>query len=226
MFCNYCGAPNPDVASFCHKCGKLIERPSAVPVAVPVAAAPAGTQPISSVMDVTPSATPSATLSPSASAPSGAPQAVAPSPAARGTSFAVSEALSAAGRAQFTDGLTAEVRRQIDNKCIPVGIAAWIITMIAVARFSIPEFGQGWGLGICIVMAFVVAGIVTKIMHVFLEDKYLRPLADLSDEMLVNRYNEAKADRRAARTRTAISWAVIAIIVVLLLIAWVAAQRN
>jgi hypothetical protein len=140
--------------------------------------------------------------------------------------FAVSEALSAAARAQFTDGLIAETNHRIDNKCIPVGIVAWIITMIAVARFSIPEFGQGWGAGIGLVMAFVVAGIVTKIMHVFLEDKWVRPIAGLSDEMLVNRYNEAKADRRAARTRTAISWAVIAIIVVLLIIAWTAAQRH
>ena len=98
--------------------------------------------------------------------------------------------------------------------------------MIAVARFSIPEFGERWGIVIGLVMAFVVAGIVTKIMNVFLEDKWVRPIPDLSDEMLVNRYNEAKADRRAARTRTAISWAVIAIIVVVLIIAWVAAQRH
>jgi hypothetical protein len=72
----------------------------------------------------------------------------------------------------------------------------------------------------------MIAGIVFKVVKGALEDKYLRPIADLSDEMLVNRYNEAKADRRAARTRTAISWAVIAIIVVVLIIAWVAAQRH
>jgi hypothetical protein len=176
---------------------------------VPVAAAPAGTQPISYVVDVTPAAA----SPPIAPAPIVAPQAVA-------------TALSAPARAQFADGLIAETNRQIDDKCIPVGIVAWIITMIAVARFAIPAFGQGWGAGIALVMAFVVAGIVTKIMHVFLEDKWVRPIAGLSDEMLVNRYNEAKADRRAARTRTAISWAVIAIIVVLLIIAWAAAQRH
>lgn len=48
MFCNYCGAPNPDVASFCNKCGKAIARPpanlsaqeGAVWNAVPPASAP------------------------------------------------------------------------------------------------------------------------------------------------------------------------------------------
>jgi len=29
MFCNYCGAPNPDVALFCNKCGKAVVRPPA-----------------------------------------------------------------------------------------------------------------------------------------------------------------------------------------------------
>ena len=24
MLCNYCAAPNPDVASFCNKCGKAL----------------------------------------------------------------------------------------------------------------------------------------------------------------------------------------------------------
>jgi hypothetical protein len=57
-----------------------------------------------------------------------------------------------------------------------------------------------------------------------LESKYLRPIADYSDEMLVTRYNEAKAERRAARTRSVIGWAVIAIIFALLFIAWLAAR--
>jgi hypothetical protein len=29
MFCNYCGAPNPDDASFCSTCGKASARSSA-----------------------------------------------------------------------------------------------------------------------------------------------------------------------------------------------------
>jgi Zn-dependent protease with chaperone function len=43
--------------------------------------------------------------------------------------------------------------------------------------------------------------------------------------MLVSRYNEAKADRRAARTLSTIGWAVIAIIVVIVVIAWVASRQ-
>ena len=27
MFCNFCGAPNPDIALFCNKCGKAVVRP-------------------------------------------------------------------------------------------------------------------------------------------------------------------------------------------------------
>src|SRR5690349_23289142 len=30
MFCNSCGAPNPDSASFCNKCGKAVIRPAIV----------------------------------------------------------------------------------------------------------------------------------------------------------------------------------------------------
>ncbi len=132
-----------------------------------------------------------------------------------------------AARAQFTEGLVAEVNRQIQDKVIPAGLAAWIFTLVIVAHFTITWFGTRTGLIIAIVMAFVSAGgIVSPIVKGALESKYLRPIADLSDEMLVNRYNEAKADRRAAGTRTAISWAVIAIIVVVLIIAWVAAQHH
>jgi Tol biopolymer transport system component len=48
MFCNYCGAPNPDVASFCNKCGKAVVRVAASTLAqesalpsAPIAAPPA-----------------------------------------------------------------------------------------------------------------------------------------------------------------------------------------
>ena len=119
------------------------------------------------------------------------------------------------------------MRRRIEGKCFPAALAAWIFTLIIVAHFTITWFGTQTGLIIAVVIAFVSAGgIVSPIMKSMLENKYLRPIADLSDEMLVNRYNEAKADRRAAGTRTAISWAVIAIIVFVLIIAWVAAQRH
>ena len=211
MFCNYCGAPNADVASFCNKCGKAV---AGTPASAPVQAQPVTAQPIAYVMEMPPAP-------PSTPAP-----VVLTSPLRQETYASIGGTLSSTARTEFTNGLTVEVRSQIDNKCIPVGIVAWIITIIAVSRFSIPEFGERWGIVIGLVMAFVVAGIVTKIMNVFLEDKWVRPIPDLSDEMLVNRYNEAKADRRAARTRTTISWAVIAIIVVVLIIAWVAAQRH
>jgi len=37
MFCNYCGAPNPDTASFCNACGKPVVRPAraVAPTATP-----------------------------------------------------------------------------------------------------------------------------------------------------------------------------------------------
>jgi hypothetical protein len=72
----------------------------------------------------------------------------------------------------------------------------------------------------------VAAGITYKVVRDILTHKQLDTIPNISDEMLVTRYNEAKADRRAARTRTAIGWAVIAIIGVVLIIAWVAAQRH
>ncbi len=218
MFCNNCGAPNPDVASFCNKCGKAIARPAAVAVA----AAPSGAQPASYVMDVTPAVASSAI----APAPIAAPRAAGSSPAPRETPSAVSGALSAAARVQFSDGLIVEINQQIEDKCFPGAIAAWILTLVVVARYSITALGTRTGLLIAVAIAFVIAGIAFKIVRGVLEDKYLRPIAVLSDEMLVNRYNEAKADRRAAHTRTVISWAVIAIIVVVLMIAWVAAQRH
>jgi hypothetical protein len=198
MFCNYCGAPNPDIASFCNKCGKAMGRtPTSEPVQV---------SPIAYVTETLPVA------SPSTSTP-----AVLAVPLRQETSTAIGGTLTPTARTEFTDGLTVELRRQIEDKCFPAAIAAWIIALIAVARFNMV---------LAFVLAFVVAGIVFKVVKTILKDKYLRPIVHLSDEMLVNRYNEAKADRRAARTRTAISWAVIAIIFVLLAIVWVAARRR
>jgi hypothetical protein len=133
--------------------------------------------------------------------------------------------LTPAARTEFTDGLIAELRRQIDDKCFPGSIAAGIVALIALARFSIPEFGQKYGLIFAFAVAFVLASIVFKIAKATLEGKYVRPIADISDEMLVTRYNEAKADRRAARRWIAISWGVIAIIALVLVVGWMAARR-
>jgi hypothetical protein len=198
MFCNYCGAPNPDAALFCSKCGKQI---AATPPGTPVPVQPSNPQPIA--VPVTPAIPVPPREAPSAVGPVG-----------RENSAPV---LTPAARTEFTDGLTVEVRHQIEEKSIPGAIIAFIATLIAIARFSM--------IG-AFVSAVVVAGIALKILNGILEDKYLRPIAGLSDEMLVTRYNEAKADRRAARTRTAISWAVIAIVAVLLVIAWLALRSQ
>ena len=215
MFCTYCGAPNPDVASFCNKCGKpMAVAPAGVPVQAPPIT-PVQAQPASYVIEMTPAASPG-TPAPVILTP---PLRQEPRPASGGT-------LTPAARKEFRDGLTVEASRQINDKCTPAGIAAWILTLIVVARFTITWFGTRTGLIIAVVMAFVGAGIVSQIVKSVLENKYLSPIGDLSDEMLVNRYNEAKADRRAAKTRNAISWAVIAIIGVLLVIGWLAVQRN
>jgi hypothetical protein len=204
MFCNYCGSPNPEVASFCMKCGKAIPRISASEPA-----------PEKSVDHIVAATTPSpAYLNPP-------PSAVLASPVRQET-FGI---LAPGARTEFIDGLTVELRRQIDDKCFPASLAAGIVTLIAFARFSIPEFGDKYGFVFAFAAAFVVAGLVFKIAKSVLENKHLRPIADMSDEMLVTRYNEAKADRRAARTRTAISWGVIAIIAIILVIAWLAARR-
>ena len=85
MFCSNCGAPNPDVAAFCNKCGKPLARP----VAAPPAAQPVA-QPITYVMEVTPAAASGSAsspiyLAPIATAPTGAPRAVSVSPVARGS---------------------------------------------------------------------------------------------------------------------------------------------
>lgn len=209
MFCNNCGAPNPDVAAFCNKCGKpLGQTPASAPIQSTAA------QLIASVLETPPAA-------PSTPAP------VVFLPGKQEASGPIGGTLSPTARTEFTAGLTDEVQRQIGDKVFPAGLAAWIFTLVIVARFTITWFGTQTGIIIAVVIAFVSAGgIVSPIVKSMLENKYLRPIADLSDEMLVNRYNEAKADRRAARTRTAISWAVIAIIVFVLIIAWVAAQRH
>jgi len=236
MFCNFCGTPNPDVASFCSKCGKAIERP---PAAAPALAQPAAAQStaaklIAEVLNSPPAAPAEAqpmTAGPVSyvlQTPYGA-QPVAPAPvvsAAPVRQEAFAGALTPAARTEFRDAYTKEVSRQIDDKSTPAGIAAGIAALIAAARFTIPGFGEKNGLLFAVVLAFVAAGIVTAIVKSVLRDKYMRPIGDMSDEMLVSRYNEAKSDRRAARTRSAIGWAVIAIIAVIVVVAWVAANSH
>jgi hypothetical protein len=125
--------------------------------------------------------------------------------------------LTEATRAQFLDELTAEIRQNIGDKPMIWACVVFIIALALVAGFSN-------------ILAFVVAlaggGLVFKFVKNTLEEKYLQPIAGYSDEMLVARYNEVKADRRAAGTRAAIGWAVIVIIGVILGILWLAARRQ
>ena len=230
MFCNFCGAPNPDVASFCSRCGKAIERAAAAAPAPaqPVAARPAAGQStaeqlIAGVLNA-PDAAPAAAQPPAAGSVtyvlqtpySTAPIAAAPvAPVAPVGQAGFAGTLTQAARSEFADAYRKEVGKQIDDKAIPAGIAAWIVTLIAVYRFN--------GV-VALVLAFVAAGIVSAIVKSVLGNKWLRPIASMSDEMLVSRYNEAKADRRTARMLSTIGWAAIAIIVVIIVIVWVASR--
>jgi predicted nucleic acid-binding Zn ribbon protein len=226
MFCNFCGTANPEAASFCSKCGKGIERtpPAAAVAAQPAAAQSTAARLIADVLQTPPAepvAAPPSTAgsvtyvlqTPYAAAASAPAPVVAVAPV-RQEAFA--GALTPAARSEFVAAYTKEVGKQIDDKATPAGIAAWIITLIAVFRFN--------GV-VALVLAFVAAGTVSAIVKSVLGNKLVRPIASMSDEMLVSRYNEAKADRRAARTLSTIGWAVIAIIVVIVVIAWVAARQ-
>lgn len=123
--------------------------------------------------------------------------------------------LTSTARKEFSDGLAAEVRSSVENKAIPASFIIGGIAFFAIARFSMIT---------AFIVGLVVASIAFNVVKSILEGKYLRPIADYSDQMLVTRYNEAKAERRAARTRSTIGWAVIVIIFVLLFIAWLAAR--
>lgn len=125
--------------------------------------------------------------------------------------------LTPAARIEFMDGLTAEIRKNIGDKPIIWACVVFIITLLLVAGFSKI---------LALVLASVGAGLVFKFVKDALETKYLQPIPGYSDEMLVARYNEVKADRRAAGTRAAIGWAVILIIGVILAILWLAARRQ
>ncbi len=126
-------------------------------------------------------------------------------------------ALTEAARIEFMDGLTAEIRKDIGDKPIIGACVTGTLILVLVAGFSKI---------LAVVLASVGAGLVFKFVKDALETKYLQPIPEYSDEMLVARYNEVKADRRAAGTRAAIWWAVILIIGVILTILWFAAHGQ
>ncbi|HKN60966.1 MAG TPA: hypothetical protein VJW93_07310 [Candidatus Acidoferrales bacterium] len=123
--------------------------------------------------------------------------------------------LTPTARKEFSDGLAVEVRSSVENKAYPASFVIGGIAFFAIARFSMIT---------AFIVGLVVASVAFNVVKSILESKYLRPIADYSDEMLVTRYNEAKAERRAARMRSVIGWAAIAIIFALLFIAWLAAR--
>lgn len=125
--------------------------------------------------------------------------------------------LTQAERKEFMEGLTAEIRKNIGDKPTIWACVVFIITLLLVAGFSKI---------LALVLASVGAGLVFKFAKDALGTKYLQPIPGYSDEMLVARYNEVKADRRAAGTRAAIGWAVVVIIGVILAILWLAARRQ
>ena len=125
--------------------------------------------------------------------------------------------LTDAARAEFVDALVAEIRQKIGDKPIAWACVEFIITLIFVAGFNKI---------LALVLASVGAGLVYKFVKDYLEKKYLQPILGYSDQMLVTRYNEVKADRRAAGTRAAIWWAVIILMGVIFAILLFSARRQ
>lgn len=125
--------------------------------------------------------------------------------------------LSSPARLEFSQALFKETEKIVENKCFPWAISIGGLTLILLARFNMI---------VAAVAAAIVAGITFKIIKAVLESKYLDPIEKMSDEMLVSRYNEMKADQRAAKTRSAIGWAVIAIIGVIILVALLALRSS
>ena len=78
-------------------------------------------------------------------------------------------------------------------------------------------------------LAFVASLVAAVSVFLFVKNalyrKYVQPISGYSDEMLVARYNEVKADQRAGRMRATVIWAVVLIIAVILGLVWLAAQR-
>jgi hypothetical protein len=120
-------------------------------------------------------------------------------------------------RLEFSQALFKETEKLIENKCFPWAISVGGLTLILLARFNII---------LALVAAVIMAGITFKVVKVALESKYLDPIEKMSDEMLIARYNELKADARAAKTRSAIGWAVIIVVAVIVFIAWAALSSH
>ena len=220
MFCNYCGASNPDGSSFCSACGKAIARPSANESStrgVAPSISPSHSQVVATVPVTSPIHTSGGTVLPQRE--EFPPKIAAANPPVLSVATVSSNegVLADGARAQFVDALVAEIRQKIGDKPIAWACVVFIITLVLVAGFNkILAF----------VLASVGAGLVFKFVKDSLEKKYLEPIFGYSDQMLVARYNEAKADRRAAGTRAAIWWAVIILIGVIFAILLFSTRRQ
>ena len=197
MFCNYCGAPNPDVALFCNGCGKPIARPAAAAVL------PMNSSPLTA-------ASAKVGFSPTA-------ERLAASVIGEHAVFPGPNTLSITAREEFEKGLATEVRKNIEDKAMPSSIAAGLLVLILLAAVNMV---------LACIVGLVAAWIVYKVVTEHLAHKQSDTIRNTSDEMLVTRYNEAKADRRAARIRAGIGWAVMAIIGVLVVVAWLATPHE
>jgi hypothetical protein len=119
MFCNYCGAPNPDGASFCNGCGKPIARAAAAAV-LPV-----------SEMNSPPLTVASARVGFSPTA-----ERLVASVIGEHAVFPGAHTLSTDAREEFEKGLAIEVRKNIDDKAISSSIAAGLLVMILLAAVN------------------------------------------------------------------------------------------
>jgi zinc-ribbon domain len=199
MFCNYCGASNPEGSSFCSTCGKAIARPPAnesssrmvAPMLAPSPSQVVATSPVTS-----PSNTSGGTVLPQQAF---SPKIATPDPPVVSIATATPKEgiLTESARAQFVDGLVAEIRQKIGDK--PIGWACVVFILTLVLLTGLKKI-------LAFILALVGAGLVFKFVKDSLEKKYLQPIFEYSDQMLVPRYNEVKADRRAASTRAAIWW--------------------
>jgi hypothetical protein len=110
MFCNYCGAPNPDGASFCNGCGKPIARPAAAAV-LPI-----------SEMNSSPLTAASAKVGFSPTA-----ERLVASVIGEHAVFPGPNTLSTTAREEFEKGLATEVRKNIEDKAMPSSMprACW-----------------------------------------------------------------------------------------------------
>lgn len=212
MFCNYCGASNPEGSFFCSVCGKAIARQPANEASQQMVAprlAPSPSQVIATLPVTSPSNAPEGTALPQREAFS--PKIAAPHPPIVPIASDTSKegVLTESARAQFVDGLVAEIRQKISDKPIGWACVVFILTLVLLA---------GINKIFALVSALGGAGLVFKYVKDSLEKKYLQPIFAYSDQMLVARYNEVKADRRAASTRAAIWWAVIILLGVIFVI--------